>query len=117
MKQKASGFGIEMRTFTRKSGTKYLTFKTPRGSYHTFSEVIARDAAADCGSDHGTTRQRWAKLFKAGSIQGAAVVTGVAICTPGGAALAGCAESGRRGAGVETKAIEPTNFSYHWRYE
>jgi hypothetical protein len=44
-------FGIEMRTFTGKSGTKYLTFKTPRGSYHTFSEVIARDAAADCGSD------------------------------------------------------------------
>ena len=84
MKQKASGLGIEMRTFTRKSGTKYLTFKTPRGSYHTFSEVIARDAAADCGSDHGTTRQRWAKLFKAGSIQGAAVVTGVAICTPAG---------------------------------
>ena len=69
MKQKASGLGIEMRTFTRKSGTKYLTFKTPRGSYHTFSEVIARDAAADCGSDHGTTRQRWAKLFKAALIQ------------------------------------------------
>jgi hypothetical protein len=42
MKQKASGLGIEMRTFTCKSGTKYLTFKTPRGSYHTFSEVIAR---------------------------------------------------------------------------
>jgi len=44
MKQKASGLGIEMRTFTGKSGTKYLTFKTPRGSYHAFSEVIARDA-------------------------------------------------------------------------
>jgi hypothetical protein len=49
-------FGIEMRTFTGKSGTKYFTFKTPRGRYHTFSEVIARDAAADCGSDQGAPR-------------------------------------------------------------
>jgi hypothetical protein len=110
MKQKASGLGIEMRTFTGKSGTKYLTFKTPRGSYHAFSEVIARDAAADCGSDQGTSNQRWAKLFKAGSIQGAAVVTGVAICTPGGAALAGCAESGRRGAGVEPRQSNRQTF-------
>ena len=76
MKQKASGLGIEMRTFTGKSGTKYLTFKTPRGSYHTFSEVIARDAAADCGSDQGITNRRWAKQFKAGLIQPAALVGG-----------------------------------------
>jgi hypothetical protein len=69
-------FGIEMRTFTGKFGTKYLTFKTPHGSYHTFSEVIARDAASDCGSDQGISNRRWAKQFKAGLIQPAALVGG-----------------------------------------
>jgi hypothetical protein len=93
-------FGIEMRSFTGKSGTKYLSFKTPPGSYHNFSEVVARDAAADCGSDRGTTNQRWAKLFKRpGLIQGVAVVTGVAICT-----------SGRRGCGGEPRRSNRQTF-------
>jgi hypothetical protein len=69
MKQKASGLWYRNANLTGKFGTKYLTFKTPRGSYHTFSEVIARDAAADCGSDQGITNRRWAKQFKAGLIQ------------------------------------------------
>jgi hypothetical protein len=73
-----------MRTFTGKFGTKYLTFKTPRGSYHTFSEFIARDAAADCGSDQGITNQRWAKQFKVGLIQLEALVAGVVAGFPRG---------------------------------
>jgi hypothetical protein len=37
--------------------------------YHTFSEVIARDAAADCGSDQGTTNRRIDKTVKGRLIQ------------------------------------------------
>ncbi len=37
---------------------KYLFFKTPQGSYHTFLEVAAKDAAKDCGvTITGNTRQ------------------------------------------------------------
>ena len=92
-------FGIEMRTFTGKFGTKYLTFKTPRGSYHTFSEVIARDAAADCGSDQGITNRRWAKQFKAGLTQPGALVAGGPMCTGRGrlGGMHGIRQAGVRG--------------------
>jgi len=108
--KKRVAFGIEMRTFTGKSGTKYLTFKTPRGSYHTFSEVIARDAAADCGSDQGTSNQRWAKLFKGRVDPRSGSSHWRGHMYAGGAALAGCAESGRRGAGVEPRQSNRQTF-------
>jgi hypothetical protein len=77
-----------MRTFTGKSGTKYLTFKTPRGSYHTFSEVIARDAAADCGSNQGAPRTAMGQAVQ-GWVDPAAALVGL-----------WCANLGRPGAVV-----------------
>ena len=54
-------------TFHRKDGKTYLVFKrTPRGGYHVFAEVEAKDAAHICGSSgKGTTDKQWGELWKA----------------------------------------------------
>jgi len=55
--KKRSGFGLEVKTIEGKNGT-YLFFRTKGGSYHTFLEVAAKDAARDCGAaTEGNTRQ------------------------------------------------------------
>ena len=46
--KKRSGFGLEVKTIGGKNGT-YLFFRAKNGSYHTFLEVAAKDAARDCG--------------------------------------------------------------------
>ena len=55
--KKRSGFGLEIKTISGKSGT-YLFFRAKNGGYHTFLEVAAKDAARDCGAKvAGNTRQ------------------------------------------------------------
>ncbi|MFC1708819.1 hypothetical protein ACFL2J_01990 [Candidatus Omnitrophota bacterium] len=51
--------GYELQIVTRVgNGGNYLFYKTPNGSYHTFLEVAAKDAARDCGArGRGNTRQ------------------------------------------------------------
>ena len=113
MKQKASGLGIEMRTFTGKSGTKYLTFKTPRGSYHAFSEVIARDACCRLriGSRHHAPALGQAVQGRVDPRSGSSHWRGHMYAGRG--RLGGMRGIRQAGCGGRTKAIEPTNFSYH----
>jgi hypothetical protein len=47
--KKRKGFNLQVKTVEGKKGT-YLFFKTPYGSYNTFLEVAAKDAAKDCGA-------------------------------------------------------------------
>ncbi len=55
--KKRSGFGLEVKTIQGRNGT-YLFFRAKNGSYHTFLEVAAKDAAKDCGAEiSGNTRQ------------------------------------------------------------
>ena len=62
VKRKKRGFGLEIKTFTGKSGTTYIVFRKQR-SFHVFSEVEAKKAAEDCGEREGTTQQRWRRLW------------------------------------------------------
>jgi len=55
--KKRRGFNLQMKTVSGQKGA-YLFLRTPYGSYHTFLEVAARDAARDCGAPNkGNTRQ------------------------------------------------------------
>ena len=64
---KKSGYGLPIKTF--KSADRkntYIVFKQTDGSYHTFVEVEAKDAAIHCGSDldrSEITRKHWDKLW------------------------------------------------------
>jgi hypothetical protein len=63
-KRKRQGVGLEMKTFKGDDEQNYLVFRTPKGSYHTFLEVEAKEAAAHCGARRkGTTRQMWENLW------------------------------------------------------
>lgn len=61
---KRKGTGLDMRTFTGRSGRTYLVFRTSAGSYHVYAEVEAKEAARDCGSAEGAnTRSEWKELW------------------------------------------------------
>jgi hypothetical protein len=62
---KRSGAGLEMRTFRGKDGRAYLVFKTGKGSFHTFVETEAKEAARECGTPRtsGNTRQMWSSRW------------------------------------------------------
>lgn len=63
VKPKRCGLGMEMRTFTGRSGN-YLFFRTREGAFHVFQEVEAKEAARDCGSkSEGNTRQMWQEIW------------------------------------------------------
>ncbi len=67
-KAKRKGLGLELRTFSGKSGTSYLVFRTRVGSFHMFEEVEAKGAAQDCGAQReNNTRFMWNKLWKKSS--------------------------------------------------
>jgi hypothetical protein len=62
-KEKRRGLGLEIRSFQGNDGS-YIVFKTPKGSYHAFKEVEAKQAARQCGAaPAGNTRQMWASLW------------------------------------------------------
>jgi hypothetical protein len=66
IKGKRSGFGLQMRTFTGKSGRTYIVFKLPSGAFHAFLETEAKEAAKDCGAlveGNPNTRLYWANLW------------------------------------------------------
>lgn len=65
---KREGYSLEFRTFESTDGKNlYLVFKEKDGSYHTFVEVEAKDAAIHCGSQlerEQITRRHWDKLWE-----------------------------------------------------
>ena len=58
--KKRTGFGLEVKTIQGKNGT-YLFFRAKNGSYHTFLEVAAKDAARDCGAKVEANTRRMCK--------------------------------------------------------
>ena len=62
IKTKKSGFGLDVKTIQGKKGT-YIFFREKSGSYHTFLEVAAKEAARDCGAkeEHGTNTRQMCK--------------------------------------------------------
>jgi hypothetical protein len=64
-KRKRQGVGLEMKTFKGNDKQNYLVFRTPKGSYHVFLEVDAKEAATRCAAPRkGNTRQIWKELWK-----------------------------------------------------
>lgn len=67
IKLKREGYSLEFRTFESGNGKNtYLVFKEKDGSYHTFVEVEAKDAAIHCGSEldrEEITRKHWDELW------------------------------------------------------
>jgi hypothetical protein len=65
VKSKRTGTELSMRTLPGKDGRSYLVFRTGTGSFHTFVETEAKQAARDCGAAiEGTTRQMWSSIWK-----------------------------------------------------
>ena len=64
---KRSGVGLEMKVFAGSGKRRFLVLRTPRGAFHVFAEVDAKDAAVVCGSrldrKTATTRQMWQELW------------------------------------------------------
>lgn len=64
LKPKRQGVGLEIRTFQGNDDRSYVVFRTPRGAYHTFIEVEAKQAARECGATtEGNTRSMWDDLW------------------------------------------------------
>ncbi|UTW47127.1 hypothetical protein [Bacterioplanoides sp. SCSIO 12839] len=65
---KRKGYGLPIKTFESGDGkSTYIVFKQPDGSYHTFVEVEAKDAAMHCGSQLDRTeitRKHWDTLWE-----------------------------------------------------
>jgi hypothetical protein len=67
MHPKRRGFELESRTFITPDKRVILVFKTPQGSYHTFFEMAAKDAAKALNPKaHGTTRSIWDEIWESG---------------------------------------------------
>ena len=62
---KRKGIGLEFKTFKGNSGKSYIVFRTPKGSYHSFVEVDAKEAAEDCNAPKGNTRAQWKAVWDA----------------------------------------------------
>jgi len=62
---KREGIGLGFKTFTGKSGKSYIVYRAPKGSYHAFVEVDAKEAAVDCGAPGGNTRAQWKAVWDA----------------------------------------------------
>jgi len=65
LKPKRSNSAINIRTFTgNKDGRTYLVFRSPKGSFHVFTETEAKEAAIQCGAKrHGNTRAMWSSIW------------------------------------------------------
>ena len=56
---------LDVRTFDGTDGATYIVFRTRAGSFHTFREVQAKEAARQCGAMRkGTTRQMWESIWR-----------------------------------------------------
>jgi hypothetical protein len=64
MHQKRRGFELQSRTFITPDNRVILVFKTRYGSYHTFFEMAAKDAAKVLSPKaSGGTRSIWDKIW------------------------------------------------------
>jgi hypothetical protein len=64
LKEKREGRSLETKTFLGKDGNNYLVFRTLDGSFHTFVEVEAKQAARECGAtEEANTRQMWESIW------------------------------------------------------
>ena len=64
LKSKRRDKALETRTFEGKDGRSYIVFRTPEGSFHTFAEVEAKEAARECGGQvKGNTRRMWQSIW------------------------------------------------------
>ena len=64
LKEKREGRSLEIKTFLGQDGNNYLVFRTLDGSFHTFVEVEAKQAARECGAAEGAnTRQMWESIW------------------------------------------------------
>ena len=64
MKIKRPDFYMQIKAVVGKDGTNYVVFKTPKGSYHAFSEVEAKQIAREFGIRENNTRMMWNRLWK-----------------------------------------------------
>ena len=66
LKEKREGRSLEIKTFAGQDGNHYLVLRTLDGSFHTFVEVEAKQAARECGAAEGAnTRQMWESIWNA----------------------------------------------------
>ena len=64
-KKKAEGKGLDFKVFSSADGTQYMVFRGLDGSFHTFVEVEAKEAARECGATkEGNTRHMWESLWE-----------------------------------------------------
>ena len=64
IKAKRRGVGLEVETFPGRDGRSYLVFRTSSGSYHTFVEIEAKQAARACRERLvGNTRRMWSTIW------------------------------------------------------
>jgi hypothetical protein len=64
MHPKRRGFELQSRTFITPDNRVILVFKTRDGSYHTFVEMAAKDAAKKLSPKaSGSTRSIWDKIW------------------------------------------------------
>lgn len=64
LKEKREGAELGIKTFTALDGTQYIVFRTLDGSFHTFAEVEAKQAARECGAaELANTRAMWESLW------------------------------------------------------
>ena len=65
LKPKRRHRALEVKTFDGKDGASYVVFHTSSGSFHTFREAEAKEAARQCGATKaGTTRQMWESIWR-----------------------------------------------------
>lgn len=49
---------LGLKVFTGRDGNRYLIFRTLEGSFHTFVEVEAKQAARECGAEEGNNTRK-----------------------------------------------------------
>jgi hypothetical protein len=65
---KREGTGLAIRIFQGKKGETYLVLRSPKGSYHVFAEVEAKEAAMRCGAvrPRRPPQTLWSELWRRG---------------------------------------------------
>ena len=64
IKPKRKGVGLEIRTTRDKKNREFIIFKHPKGSYHVFTEITAKELAREWDIEENNTREMIKDLFK-----------------------------------------------------
>jgi hypothetical protein len=68
-KNKRRGFDLTVKSFRGRDGRSYIIFRTATGSYHSFVEVEAKEAARQCGATkERNTRAMWKSIWHAKAV-------------------------------------------------